>query len=398
MLKTENVSRLLIDILDSEIEVFGQYLVAEAEEIRTDSHIKIKRFSSDMDKIARPVGFMRRVEILGSNGKTFSFATETNVDRSCEIVEDRMIQLYRLINRSFFKKYAQAARRGMNIQLPKRMRMGRNLALTSVDDTTTSTLASIFESVLLKQGSHFDGPREKYMERRTRQAIREEKASRKDAYRHVLESIPVTSLSKEVSDNVHCPARLFALKKEFAVSLGTNSLVNFVHGVGNRRLENISFSWKTGTISNLNIAPSMAAIEGGNTCDVDSVRLTPNLVQFMGSIGVNGPLTATMAIALDALRSNPELLDVYVEFMLFDVVGCLMKRRAVGNVEKKERLENADDSTQGFSRRLKMMTATVVGRLKVGKADGDKVVDDIIADATNKDRLAMMEASWQGWF
>ena len=75
----ELMARHMVEVKSSRVEVYGQYLVAEADEPSMESHVRIACFSTDGRIIRRTSGASRDSTILGDDGKKYDFFLETSV-------------------------------------------------------------------------------------------------------------------------------------------------------------------------------------------------------------------------------------------------------------------------------------------------------------------------------
>ena len=70
-LNMERISRFLVDVVDTDVEIFGQYVIAEVTELKTDSHTKITRFGADVESICSQFWFSSELEVIGINGRCY---------------------------------------------------------------------------------------------------------------------------------------------------------------------------------------------------------------------------------------------------------------------------------------------------------------------------------------
>lgn len=328
--KLEMLSRHLIEVHNSDVEVFGQYLVAEAAEPSPDMHVKIERFGADTRVIRRHAGPSRGISILGSNGKQYNFLLETSINGTVQPTEDRAAQLFRLFNSSMFARDAEACRRRIRLEVPTFVSTGPHTRLVS-DDLSFSSLAEGLERHMESIGGNLDDPlmafrglaSEAYTRRRAsagEQGGREESiAARVEAYHEVCAShAPDTCLSDWVAATISSPNMHFTFRKRFAETLGTASLVSYALAIGARRPQNVMFSWTTGAVCNMH-SRALVSARGVLECDeAVPFRLTRNIRRLLGAMGVEGPLFGSMAVTMSALRNNEELLRVYLDAIMRD--------------------------------------------------------------------------------
>jgi phosphatidylinositol kinase/protein kinase (PI-3 family) len=434
----EILSRNLIEVQMSEVEVFGQYMVAEAAESNPSLHVKIDRFCADARVTRRLSGPARGVTILGDDGRKYCFVLETSVNSSAMPTEERAAQLCRLLNASLFARDTEASRRRLKVDAPILIATGSCTRLVS-DDPAFSSLAEGLERYQESVGGNIDDAviafrnlsAEAYNRRfaqNPRQAAgrQESIAARVEAYNSVCEShVPDTCLSNWIACSIPSQNMHFAFRKTFAESLGTSAIVSFALAIGARRPQNLLFSWDTGAVSNSHMRPLVSA-RGLLECDeAVPFRLTRNIMRLIGPNGVHGPLFGAMAVSLRALRSNDKLLKTYLEIIVRDELHswatarsdeASLSSRALAEKEFDALEDRLEQSVQGILSRLTAArlapSASDCDNFRNAKpgdgssmtplgADLDEItyaVYSLIDRAGRPEHLAQMEASWHAWF
>ena len=404
-LNMERISRFLVDVVDTDVEIFGQYVIAEATELRTDSHTKITRFGADVEAIRSQFGFSRGLEVIGSDGTSHRFSVETLIDASTHQMEESMNLFYRLIDSSFFTHYPQAALRRIHISIPKLIPISRNSRLRTYDPNQCTLKCAL--DLFVEKSKQVNDDDIVLMNRK--EWDNSLKAKRMEIYSKMCERVPENSLARVVSNRIISTSRLFVFKKKFAETIRTSSIVNNVHGVCSRRAENMGFSWETGVVTDCNFKVETNSVGSSGNGYRAPFRLTRNLRNLMGSIGLSGPFTASLGVSMDALESNPKLLGVYYESILSTLYGTLMVKRSVKDAPSfAGPLENADDSTPEFTSRVEVIVERAMKRLKsvsrgapTKNADGHKLtrgVEELIESCTKEENLAGMDPLWAAWY
>jgi phosphatidylinositol kinase/protein kinase (PI-3 family) len=453
-LRLESLSRYLIEAHNLDVEVFGQYLMAESTEPNPGTHVKIDRFSADVRVVRRHSGAARGVTIVGDNGKKYHFLLETSVSATSQPTEERAAQLCRLMNASMFARNAEASRRRIHIEVPILVPTGQHTRLVS-DDPSFSSLAEGLEKYMESVGGSMDDPlmafrtsaAEAYKRRHaqvpsqnTGGGRQESIAARVDAYLAVCDGhIPDTCLSDWIRMSLPSPSMHFAFRKKFAETLGTASLVSYALAIGARRPQNVLFSWTTGAVSNLHMRP-LVSQRGIFECDeAVPFRLTRNLRQLLGPNGVHGPLFGSMAVTLRALRSDDELLGVFLNSIVRDELSAWVTShpdtsgaRGGGSASSSTPISDQNANQQhmllaefdGLEERLAESIKNIMGRLTPSAGGSAEVTGGVTASsesisqtpigfelddlsrciytlidrAGRPEHLAQMDASWQAWF
>lgn len=422
--KLEIMSRHLLELNGSDVEVFGQYNDVEAVEPNVEKHIKIVRFSADVRTVKRLAGASRGIQILGTDGKAHEFILEASINSTIQATEDRTAQLMRFMNHVIFAKDSEAHRKRVQLTVPTFLSTGSRTRLVS-DDSNYASLADGLEHYLRVRGKTLDEPimafrnyaAEAFGRRKSlsnEQAGRAESIlARVDAYHNVCKSeIPDTCLLEWVNSRMPCAMSEFVFRKRLAETLAPACLVSYALAVGARRPQNVLFSWKTGAIYNQHMR-GLVSNRGVLECDeAVPFRLTRNICRLLGRHGLEGPFYGSMATSLQALSRNVDLLKIFLDFVIRDEVINWTGAR-VEAIGKGIRSGTAGGEFHAIEDKLAASVAAVFHRLndpdgalsnnEAGASDREKnkvmeFVMSLIEKARSPENLAQMEASWQCWF
>lgn len=432
--KLEHLSKHLVEMNESEVEVFGQYSDIEAVEPSIEKHIKITRFGADVRMVKRKCGASRGIEIIGSDGKKYDFILEANVNGAVQGTEDRTAQIFRMVNSVVFGKDSEAHRRRIQLTVPTFVTFGSRTRLVS-DDPSFCSLADALEEHLEMRGQAFDDPvmafRKLAFEAlgRRRAAGGEQPSrtesimARADAYHEICQRhVPDTCLADWLRSRMPCAMNEFVFRKRFAETLGAACFVSYSLAIGARRPQTIMFSWKTGAVYNVHMRGLISSRGVVESDEAVPFRLTRNMCRALGTFGLQGPFYGSMAASLQALSRNFDLLrillDVAVrdELMLWGIgarVESGRSRMSSGSIDRTEGGQNGTELA-GVESRVKVSVEAVVNRLRYkGEAENMDVevggndvernelgefVEELIEKAIAPENLAQMEASWQAWY
>lgn len=427
-LNLENISRHLIEINGSDVEVFGQYTDVEISEPSTDRNVKIEKFCANVRIMRRPSGPSRGIRLLGSDGKEYDFVLETSINTAVQSSEERTAQLYRLWNSSIFSKDSEAHRRRICLSAPILVPTGARSRLVS-DSTGISSLADGLEVFLDESDKSMDDPvmafRNFVFEAHSRRKGGTEPsnradtvASRVEAYHSVCKSdVPKTCLSAWVTSRMPSAKNDFCFRKRFAETLGTASLMSHALAIGARRPQNMVFSWETGVVHNLHMRVLTSPQGIFESDEHVPFRLTPNLLEVMGPFGLEGPFFGCMATTLHTLSKSLDLIRVHLEFVMRDELVAWSAAKGDAHAKSKSSTvpgrgdSSAQNEHKQVEKHLDASIGAVIRRLEVkGCADDEEMSDEansgdvsravnsLIAKACDPQNLAQMEASWQPWY
>lgn len=358
-IRMESVSKyLLVDVNDTDIEVFGQYSDYNNREPVVDKHVKIATFGA---KVEFPYGSYhtcRGLTVIGKDGKPYKFHLETSVKFGVEPAEERLAQIFHLLNNWVFSRNPEAVRRRVRLHVPKLVPIGPRTRLTSVEGTVSAASEGL-EKYLAEHGCNQDDAimnfrriaNDKLMqigeksrcglERWEQLSVGDVMTSRVEAFNEICDNhLPDSCLSDWVDSKMLSANHMFSFRKRFAESLGTACVVGHCLGVGARRPQNLMFSWSSGAISNLYVRV-LTSQEGLLESDeAVPFRLTRNMVKLMGPLGVEGPLKASMMSTIMALGNDLKIVRMFLDVIIRDeltawVSSKVASIRKVGEVDQR---------------------------------------------------------------
>lgn len=416
MVKLESISKHLLDVEDSNVEVFGQYADVTMTEPSPDKHVKIQRFGADVRVVFRPSSISRGIVIIGSDGREYDFVLDSNSSVNIHGAEERVALLFRLLNCCVFAKDAQCEQRRLRLNAPKSVGIAprAKLTLTARD---ACLLAEGLNDFLEEKGKDADDAmvafrklsfdaHQRMMREWSEEGTRPDViAARIEAYHAICESqVPPTVLRNWVEARMRSVGHMFLLQKRFAESLGSGSVVSYCLGIGARRPATLLFEQNSGALFNVHMRP-LTSNEGVIESDEQvPFRLTRNLIELIGRFGMDGPYFGSMATTLHALWKQRDLFVSLVEFVMRDeLVNWVSNNRVEGErTSRRDEFEMVEKNVSGSVERLKNRLGCngKEGRILEASVAQELVdmVQGLIARARNVDNLARMEAGWQAWY
>ena len=407
-LKLENLSRQIMDIRHSDVEVFGQYCAVEPSEPANERHVKIECFSADVRILMRPFGPARGLQVLGSDGRYYDFVLETSVHSNVQSSEERTAQIYRLLNAYMFEKDAEAYRKRVNLTVPVMMGIGGRVRLVS-DKRFIGCIGEGVDRYLEMDGRGKDDLIMKFRKLigsegggSEKMDVVKRKKVRLEAFREICRTdISDDCVAQWIRVKMKNAANYFAFRKRFAETMGSSNAAAYITGVSSRRIHNVSFSWESGAMYHQHGRMTWnAASDIVDNDEAVPFRLTRNLEQVIGGWGVRGWLFSSMGCAAKALRNHDELLKVVIEFVLRDEVIAWMSGKIEGIRHKSEKEWMGE---REFAHVEKCLANSMAGlERRLGK-NGEKKQElsawcnELIDRAMDEQNLAMMDATWQAW-
>ena len=417
--KMEDVSKYLLQLNDSGVEVFGQYSKNEFSEPSVENHIKIAHFGSDVEVLDGPTGRCLSFQVIGSDGRDYQFVVETGTKGSIQIAEERMSQLYRLLNCWIFGKNCEAQRRRIRLSVPMLMGIGNKVRLISFEPDTCS-LASAVDDVIVAQGTSTDNVigtfRELLVRKQRTQDGADKRSSlarnKKAVYSEICNThVPDWCLSRMIMSRTSDATTNFMFRKRLGESVGYESLVSYILGIEGRGPERLMICWKYGIMSEGPVRLLTKNMRLGGSGESVPFRLTRNLEKAIGRLGVNGALFGCMASSLDSMREEEKLIGTWMDLMgrdeLHEVAKIRMEgaRKQAGSSVKFGAREMEIAKERMLDELMSQVKSAVSTRLSGkrfgaglgSKEKGIELCHLLVSRAQNVDRQLEMETSWQAW-
>lgn len=125
-------------------------------------------------------------------------------------------------------------------------------------------------------------------------------------------------------------------------------------------------------------------------------RLTPNIIEYLNSVGINGPLTASMiATARCFVYPNFKVPAILRPILRDEMILSRMKKPEEPDTHNQEKLT---DSEQLINMVNKAVTSIVNRLNSLAHFDGlDSKVGTLVAAANSHDNLCRMDPAWHPW-
>lgn len=125
-------------------------------------------------------------------------------------------------------------------------------------------------------------------------------------------------------------------------------------------------------------------------------RLTPNIIEYLNSVGINGPLTASMiATARCFVYPNFKVPAILRPILRDEMILSRMKKPEEPEAQNQEKLT---DSEQLINMVNKAVTSIVNRLNSLAHFDGlDSKVGTLVAAANSHDNLCRMDPAWHPW-
>ncbi|XP_012878859.1 PREDICTED: transformation/transcription domain-associated protein [Dipodomys ordii] len=383
----------------AEVEIPGEFLMPKP----THYYIKIARFMPRVEIVQKHNTAARRLYIRGHNGKIYPYLVMNDACLTESRREERVLQLLRLLN-PCLEKRKETTKRHLFFTVPRVVAVSPQMRLVE-DNPSSLSLVEIYKQRCAKKGIEHDNPISRYYDRLATVQARGTQASHqvlRDILKEVQGNMVPRSMLKEWALHALPNATdYWTFRKMFTIQLALIGFAEFVLHLNRLNPEMLQIAQDTGK---LNVAYFRFDINDA-TGDLDAnrpvpFRLTPNISEFLTTIGVSGPLTASM-IAVARCFAQPNFkVDGILKTVLRDEVIAWHKKTQEDTsspLSAAGQPENMDGQ-QLVSLVQKAVTAIVTRLHNLAQFEGgESKVNTLVAAANSLDNLCRMDPAWHPW-
>lgn len=280
-----------------EVEIPGQYL---QHKDKNQDFVRIERFLPVVNLVRGVLACHRRLTIRGHDGSVHPFCIQHPAPRHSRR-EERILQLFRIFNSTLSKK-KESRRRNLQFHLPLMVPLSPQIRMIQ-DDVSYIALQGIWEDYCRRNEVEKDEPIMFTMEkmRSLSQAKHEQWLNmRIEALNHVQERYAPKELVRDFFAQTYPSYDSFWLfRRQFSYQLAALTYITFTMFMTIRYPTKLHISRSSGNIWGSELLPFMLSQRPAlHQPEPVPFRLTPNLQILMGPIHTEGIFTcALMAIA-----------------------------------------------------------------------------------------------------
>jgi hypothetical protein len=374
-------------------------------------HPKLARFEPFVKVICRNDQLVRRIGMIGSDGKTYRYLLQCALPYWTR-TDERTAQTYYALDK-VLRKSMPSARAHLSAQPHPVVPVAQRLRLVhepesrfSLDEVMGKSLREKisgeapaswrFNEALKVALSNKDLATQKDEERSAF-----ERSTRLEVFESFSKECDVDSqiLSNYMSRKLQSPEPFFQFRRTFSNQWATNCLLQFVFHISERSPGKVVGIETDGRVLSPDFRiryNNQGALEGQPV----PYRMTPNIENLIGFPLMDGRFITSMAMMAGAIREYKEDMDpIFRLLMRDDLVAFFTKSMA-----------KSDNKTQEMERqlvdRVSQNVATVQSRfsecspkLRKDKKEGlvDQRVRELLDAAQSKDNICMMNGTFQGW-
>ncbi|GAB1859196.1 Transformation/transcription domain-associated protein [Camponotus japonicus] len=379
----------------AEVELPGEFLIPR----HSHYSVKIARFMPRVEVVQRHNTAARRLRIRGHNGRLYPYLVVNDAGLGDARREERLLQLLRMLNH-YLTKQKETSRRFLHFTVPRLVAVSPQMRLVE-DNPAAISLLDIYKQSCAKLGMEHDAPIARYYEKLAAVQARGTQASHqvlRDILKEVQSSMVAKTMLKDWAIKTFPGATdYWTFRKMFTLQLSLTCFAEYVLHLTRLNPDMMYVHQDSGLI---NIAYFKFDIDD-TSGELDAnrpvpFRLTPNILEFLTTTGICGPLTAS-AIATARCLVQPT-------FQLQAILRAILRDEVIADHKQQEDTEGTSQAPTDLKGELlitmvtRAVTAIVTRLNSLANFDGiDSKVSTLVAAANSHDNLCRMDPSWHPW-
>ncbi|KAK4622341.1 Transcription-associated protein 1 [Fulvia fulva] len=400
-----------------EVEIPGQYL---QHKDKNQDFVRIERFLPIVDLVRGVASCHRRLKIRGHDGSVHPFAIQHPAPRHSRR-EERVLQLFRIFNSTLSKK-KESRRRNLQFHLPVMVPLSPQIRMIQ-DDESYVTLQAVYEDFCRRNELDKDDPIMFTMDKMRGVTPQKQEAwlnMRMEALNHVQEKMVPKEVVREYFAATYPSYDSFWLfRRQFSYQLAALTYITFTMFMTVRYPNKMHISRCNGNIWGSELLPfTMANRPIFHQPEPVPFRLTPNLQVLMGPIHTEGIFTcALMAIArcltsdssssttsqtpaangANAAAASTDStnceLEHHLSIFIRDEIQFWFTSTHRQNIKENEMREHVLRNAEAIVNKAVAIAKEPTGN----NLPASQSVLDLVAKATNPEKLSQTELLWMPW-
>jgi transformation/transcription domain-associated protein len=395
----------------AEVELPGELLLPK----HSHYQVCIQRFMPRVEIVQKHNAAARRLYIRGHNGKIYPYLVISDSGLADARREERVLQLLRMMNH-MLGKHKETSKRFLNFTVPRVVAVSPQMRLVE-DNPSSISLLDIYKNKCQKQGLEHDNPIARYYEKLANVQARGGQASQA-VLREILKEVqntmvPKTMLKEWASQSFASATDYWTFRKMFTLQLALAAFAEYVLHLSRLNPDMMYIHQDSGLVNISYFKFDVDDVSG----ELDSnrpvqFRMTPNITEFVTSVGVSGPLTASMISAARCF--------VQPSFKIASILRAVLRDEMIAWNKKNGTAANASSPAATSASNAEATAATteqenrdreliinlvtkavsaITQRLtSLSSFDGvDSKVGTLVAAAKSTDNLCRMDPAWHPW-
>ncbi|KXS94318.1 hypothetical protein AC578_10812 [Pseudocercospora eumusae] len=402
-----------------EVEIPGQYL---QHKDKNQDFVRIERFLPNVDLVRGVASCHRRLKIRGHDGSVHPFAIQHPAPRHSRR-EERILQLFRIFNSTLSKK-KESRRRNLQFHLPVMVPLSPQIRIIQ-DDPSYTSLQAVWEDYCRRNETDKDQPimftMEKMRSITPNQRQEQWLNMRIESLNYVQQHYVPKDLARDYFAATFPSYDSFWLfRRQFSYQLAALTYITFTMFMTVRYPNKMHISRSNGNIWGSELLPFMLANRPlFHQPEPVPFRLTPNLQVLMGPIHTEGIFTcALMAIARcltsdasssttssatpatngatqtnGASESSNSELEHHLSIFIRDEIAFWYMSSHRQNVKEGEMREHVQRNSEAIVGKAVGLAREPTGH----NLPASQSVLDLVAKATNPEKLSQTDLLWMPW-
>ncbi|KAK5137805.1 hypothetical protein LTR08_007377 [Meristemomyces frigidus] len=398
-----------------EVEVPGQYL---QHKDKNQDFVRIERFLPHVDLVRGVAGCHRRLKIRGHDGSIHPFAIQHPAPRHSRR-EERILQLFRVFNSTLAKK-KESRRRNLQFHLPVMVPLSPQIRMIQ-DDASYITLQGVYEDHCRQNDIDKDQPTMFTMEKLRNQPPQKQDQLtnvRLEALHYVQERyVPKDVVRQYFAATYPSFDSFWLFRRQFSYQLAALTYITFTMHMTVRYPNKMSIARRNGNIWGSELLPYMPPTRPYFTNpEPVPFRLTPNLQTLMGPIHTEGIFTCALMAIARCLTSDSSYttaqppatgtapangilegtnceLEHHLSIFIRDEMTFWYTTSHRQSIKENELRENVQRNADAIvNKALVIAKEPAAGNLPASQS-----VLDLVARATNPEKLCQTDLLWMPW-
>jgi hypothetical protein len=403
------------------IEIPGQYApnTSSAMDLKPspELHAKLIRFEAAVCVIRRNEQLVRRIGMVGGDGKQYRFLLQFAIPYWTR-TDERTTQLHYILDK-VLRKDMMCNRTFLSVQPMPVIPIAQRLRMTGEDDSRMS-LDDVFRRFCEKSGQEFDYVCQSFHNeivneleaKNFRELEGDEKAKlevavKLKAYSRICSTMVDSSVLLDfIRSSLGDSESVFHYRRSFAGQLAISSMLQHAFCVAERTPSRVVFNERTGQV----FAPDFRfSYNNQGFLDEQRVpfRLTRNLRTLIGPIFEAGRFVPAMATFAAAVKNHLEDIDPILKLLMRDDIIAWYTSKSMAK---------SDSKTQELEKQLHDRVLKNVSQVQIRMVECshrrppkdltpenlptdpvDKKVRSLLEEATNQEKLCQMLPNYQSW-
>ncbi|KAL1465116.1 hypothetical protein WDU94_004709 [Cyamophila willieti] len=372
----------------AEIELPGEYLSPK----HSHSYVCISKFMPRVDVVQKHHSAARRLYIRGHNGKIYPYLVMNDSGLIDSRRDERVLQMLRMLNH-YLSKQKETAKRFLHFTVPRVVPISAEFRLVE-DNPASLSLLDIYKS-----RAEEDPPVVKYYQELARYQSSDAMSDQGllTIYQDIQKKLVTPGLlTAWAVDTFHSATDYWTFRKMVTLQIALACFSEYVFHLTRLSPDMIYLHQDSGLLNVSYFKFDLNESTGELHTDKPvPFRLTPNIVQFLTRIGVDGPLSASIVAVARCLSQPNYQVPAILKAILRDEMIAFQKK--IQNLDYDVIQEDPLDVPGDITISMVTRAVTAISSRLNTLAHIQSPVSELITTAQNPSNLSKMDPCWMPW-